>query len=127
MQHTLELRRSFAAGGRQLEKEAWKHVKSKYDVRPYCSCRALHGIASRHERSDVLSSSSSSDSTPHRSTMDKITSIASSTSSGNSDHYRLKKTTRRPAVVLSSRKQLGRTADPDREARQPVAEVEIPG
>ncbi|KAE9307541.1 hypothetical protein PF008_g21206 [Phytophthora fragariae] len=101
VQHTLELRGAFAAGGRQLDKEAWKLVKTKDDVRAYRSRRALHGVASHHERSDMLSSSSSSDSTSHRSTMDKITSIASSTSSGDSDHYKLKKTTRPPAVVLS--------------------------
>ncbi|KAJ8561496.1 hypothetical protein ON010_g8185 [Phytophthora cinnamomi] len=90
VQHTLELRGAFAAGGRQLDKEAWKHVKTKDDVRAYRSRRALHGGASHHERSDVLSSSSSSDSTSHnRSTIDKITSIASSTSSGDSDHHKL--------------------------------------
>ncbi|GMG17251.1 unnamed protein product [Phytophthora fragariaefolia] len=102
VQHTLELRGAFAAGGRQLDNKSWKLVKTKDDVRAYRSRRALHGAALQHERSDVLSSSSSSDSTSHtRSTLDKITSIASSTSSGDSDHHRLKKTTRPPAVVLS--------------------------
>ncbi|RLN56237.1 hypothetical protein BBJ29_002582 [Phytophthora kernoviae] len=100
VKHTLELRGAFAAGGRQLDKEAWKHVKTKDDVRAYRSRRALHGIA--HESSDVLSSSSSSNSNSHnRSTLDKITNIASSGSSGDSDQYRLKKTSRPPAVVLS--------------------------
>ncbi|KAG7394896.1 hypothetical protein PHYBOEH_004488 [Phytophthora boehmeriae] len=100
VQHTLELRGAFAAGGRQLDKEAWKHVKTKDDVRAYRSRRALHGLAT--ESSDVLSSSSSSNSNSHnRSTLDKITNIASSTSSGSSDQYRLKKTSRPPAVVLS--------------------------
>ncbi|OWZ04298.1 hypothetical protein PHMEG_00023821 [Phytophthora megakarya] len=97
VQHTLELRGAFAAGGRQLDKDAWKLVKTKDDVRAYRSRRALHGGVAHHERSD-LSSSSSSDS--HRSTMDKITGIASSNSS-DSDHLRLKKTSRPPAVVLS--------------------------
>ncbi|GMF11587.1 unnamed protein product [Phytophthora lilii] len=100
VQHTLELRGAFAAGGRQLDKEAWKLVKTKDDVRAYRSRRALHGVASHHDATDVMSSSSSSDSNSHRSTLDKITSAASSTSSG-SDHYKLKKTTRPPAVVLS--------------------------
>ncbi|KAK1943079.1 hypothetical protein P3T76_005716 [Phytophthora citrophthora] len=98
VQHTLELRGAFAAGGRQLDKEAWKLVKTKDDVRAYRSRRALHGGVTHQ---DVLSSSSSSDSNSHRSTIDKITSIASSNSSGDSDHLRLKKTSRPPAVVLS--------------------------
>ncbi|KUF93172.1 hypothetical protein AM588_10005642 [Phytophthora nicotianae] len=101
IQHTLELRGAFAAGGRQLDKEAWKLVKTKDDVRAYRSRRALHGGVTHHDRSDVLASSSSSDSATHRSTMDKLTGIASSASSGDSDHLRLKKTSRPPAVVLS--------------------------
>ncbi|KAG7384467.1 hypothetical protein PHYPSEUDO_002582 [Phytophthora pseudosyringae] len=99
--HTLELRGAFAASGRQLDKEAWKLVKTKDDVRAYRSRRALHGGVTHQDRSDVLSSSSSSNSASHRSTIDKITGIASSNSSGDSDHLRLKKTTRPPAVVLS--------------------------
>jgi len=103
VQHTLELRGAFAAGGRQLDKDAWKLVKTKDDVRAYRSRRALHGGATAHQdTTDTLSSSSSSNSTSHnRSTLDKISGIASSTSSGDSDRHRLKKTTRPPAVVLS--------------------------
>ncbi|KAL4158968.1 hypothetical protein PRNP1_004742 [Phytophthora ramorum] len=96
--HTLELRGAFAAGGRQLDKEAWKLVKTKDDVRAYRSRRALHGGTAHHDGS-ALSSSSSSGS--GRATLDKITSVASSTSSGDSDHLRMKKTSRPPAVVLS--------------------------
>ncbi|RLN87210.1 hypothetical protein BBJ28_00006565 [Nothophytophthora sp. Chile5] len=104
--HTLELRGAFAAGGRQLDKDAWKLVKTKDDVRAYRSRRALHGTGpmpsgSRADTSDALSSSSSSNSQSHRSTMNKLTSIASSSSSGDGEHRGSRKTARPPAVVIS--------------------------
>ncbi|KAK1943081.1 hypothetical protein P3T76_005718 [Phytophthora citrophthora] len=101
VQNTLELRSAFAAGGRQLDTSAWKLVRTKDDVRAYRSRRALHGVdpsETRTEMSDALSSSSSSSS---RTTMNKISGIASSTSSNDSDRLRAKKTARPPAVVLS--------------------------
>ncbi|TDH66438.1 hypothetical protein CCR75_008156 [Bremia lactucae] len=97
VQNTLELRSAFAAGGRQLDTSAWKLVTTMDDVRAYRSRRALHGTA---ESTPDTSRSSSSGS--HRSTVEKIANLMTTTASNNEHQLRkAKKTARPPAVVIS--------------------------
>ncbi|CAI5732998.1 unnamed protein product [Hyaloperonospora brassicae] len=96
--NTLELRRAFAASGRQLDKSAWKLVATRDDVRAYRSRRAVHGV----ETSAPLRPSPTSPTSSSTSSSSKCTSHSSACAAGlESDRRRSKPTGRPPAVVLS--------------------------
>ncbi|KAI9910245.1 hypothetical protein PsorP6_011117 [Peronosclerospora sorghi] len=104
VQNTLELRTSFAAGGRQLDMSAWKLVKTVDDVRAYRSRRALYGSVDDGSQvdaqADVLGTSSSSSRSSSQAS--GMAGLVSSTSSGHDSGYaKPRKVSRPPAVVIS--------------------------